>query len=92
MQHQSPSRHFRSPAVPGIMNVTGAQQDILIHLHQKGDNIPANIADDTGHHRNSITRAVRPLESEGYVVNKGRGVYRLTEKGREKAIDLLSDS
>lgn len=71
------------------MNLTPLQRDIITHIHQHGHDIPANIGDSADAHRNSVTRAIRDLEERGLVENKGRGVYKLTEPGREAARDLI---
>jgi Mn-dependent DtxR family transcriptional regulator len=71
------------------MLLTPAQEAILKHLLTEGDDTAANIADKAGMHRNSISRAAKPLKEEDLIKNKGRGVYRLTSEGREEARDLL---
>jgi len=71
------------------MALTEVQRAILTHLLTEGDDVPANIADEQGYHRNSVVRAAKPLVDDDLIVNKGRGVYRLTSEGREQARDLL---
>lgn len=71
------------------MDYTPAQEAILTHLFEKGDDRAANIADAADMHHNSISRAAKPLKKEGLIISKGRGVYRLTSYGREEARDLL---
>lgn len=71
------------------MLFTPAQRDILKHLLTKGDDVPANIAEEHDYHRNSISRAAKPLKEEGLIIDKGHGVYKLTEEGRQEARELL---
>jgi DNA-binding MarR family transcriptional regulator len=71
------------------MGLTQTQQAILVHLLSEGDDVPANISDASGYHRNSISRAAKPLVEKGYIEKKGHGVYRLTDDGREAARQLL---
>lgn len=73
------------------MNLTPTQRAILTHLYKNGDNIAANIADDTGYHRNSLSRSFPDLVEKGLVRDKGRGVYELTKSGRSTARELLKD-
>lgn len=54
---------------------------IVVDLLVNGDNTPANIAENTGKHRVSVSERLSDLESEGLVENKGRGVYTLTLDG-----------
>lgn len=64
--------------------------DILRDLLEHGDNIPANIAENTGRHRKSVSKRLPELESEGLIRNKGRGVYKLTGEGLRVARSLDS--
>lgn len=64
------------------MDFTDAQKAVLKHLFEKGDNLPANIAEDTDYHRNYLTNQIRELAEAGLVRNKGRGVWTLTPAGR----------
>jgi len=70
------------------MGLSKVQRAMILHLHDEGDDVPANISEATGYHRNSVVRAAKPLLERGLVENKGRGVYRLTEDGRQTARDL----
>jgi Mn-dependent DtxR family transcriptional regulator len=65
------------------MGPTPAERAVLVHLLTNGDDLPSNIADETEYHRKSIQRAISRLSEDGLVRNKGRGVYTLTEDGRE---------
>ena len=71
------------------MLLTPAQRAILRHLLTEGDDVPSNIADSQDLHRNSVSRAAKPLKDEGLIEDKGSGVYTLTEQGRQEARDLL---
>jgi DNA-binding MarR family transcriptional regulator len=67
-------------------DLSDAEKDVLLCLSEKGDNIPANIADETGLHSKSVSRILsgsEGLESKGLIENKGRGVWTLTEEGAE---------
>jgi predicted transcriptional regulator len=61
-------------------------RDLAIH----GDNVPANICDNIDGAKKYVNRRLRRLEENDYVSNKGRGVYQLTDKGRE-ALSAESD-
>jgi len=79
------------------MNLTPTEREVLVSLsreHGDGDNIQTNLADSTGRSSRSVSRAVERLLDRGLVRNKGRGVYRLSEEGREVAdrLDRLDDA
>lgn len=74
------------------MGLSDVQEAMIVHLIDEGDDIPSNIADSTGYHRNSVVRAAKPLVEKGMVENKGGGVYRLTEDGRQTARDLKNSA
>jgi Mn-dependent DtxR family transcriptional regulator len=59
--------------------------EILKDLQVNGDNVPANIAENIDRHPKYVTRSLTELEDDGYVINKGRGVYTLSPDGREVA-------
>jgi predicted transcriptional regulator len=65
--------------------------DVLRDLLLNGDNLPANIADNTGRHQKSVQRRMSDLEENELVRNKGRGVYALTDKGLKTAQSIVSD-
>jgi DNA-binding MarR family transcriptional regulator len=76
------------------MSLTPVQKDVLVHLLEEGDDIPANIAEGTGRHSKSVSRCITGMGEEsllglGFVSDKGRGVYTLTEDGRERAESLV---
>ncbi|NLV13940.1 MULTISPECIES: hypothetical protein [Haloarcula] len=54
---------------------------ILTELRD-GRNLGANIADEIGRHKKTVTKRLNQLEDYGLVNNIGRGVYELTESGR----------
>lgn len=62
------------------MKLSPVEKAILVSLLD-GDNVPANIADDCGHHAKSVSRSLSDLEDRGHVENKGRGVWTLTYSG-----------
>jgi Mn-dependent DtxR family transcriptional regulator len=66
------------------------EREILAALRDHGDNVPGNLADLTGRHPKSVSRSLSRLEEDGYVRNKGRGVYTLTDEGREAADQVRS--
>jgi Mn-dependent DtxR family transcriptional regulator len=59
-------------------------RDLLIH----GDNVPANIAENTGRHPKSVSKRLPDLESRGLIRNKGHGVWTLTAEGLDAAQTL----
>lgn len=71
------------------MGFTPTEQAILIDLLIFNDDKAENIANRTGYHRNSITRSAKGLLDSGHIVNKGGGVYRLTDQGRNAATGLV---
>lgn len=78
------------------MDISPVERSILVHLHNAGDDLVANIADAREHHPSSVSRSASNLAGRGLVENKGRGVYRLTEDGEEIArrladVESLSD-
>jgi DNA-binding IclR family transcriptional regulator len=70
------------------MPFTESEEAVLRHLYNRGDDIPANIAEHTGYHRKSASRTLSGLENDGFVENKGNGVYRLTATGLSAAREL----
>lgn len=71
------------------MGFSPVEQAILIDLLIFSDDKADNIANRTGYHRNSISRSAKNLLETDHIVNKGGGVYRLTEKGRNAATGLV---
>jgi Mn-dependent DtxR family transcriptional regulator len=59
---------------------------IIRALEEHGDNVPGNIAELIDYHPKSVSRGLNDLAEEGYVRNKGRGVWTVTPSGR-KAIE-----
>lgn len=56
---------------------------ILEELRDNGQNLVANVADAIDRHKKHVGTRLRQLEDYGLVENIGRGVYRITEKGKE---------
>ena len=81
----------RDSATTDDMDFSEVETDILIHLHLEGDDVASNIADARGPHPNSVIRSASNLTEEGILVNKGRGVYRLSETGEGYA-ERLAES
>ena len=76
------------------MSLTPVQREVLVHLLERGDDIPANIAEATGTHSKSVSRVLTGMGEEslvglGLVSDKGRGVYTLTGEGEERAESLV---
>lgn len=71
-----------------MKTLTPVERGLLVDLLAHGDNVPSNIADNTGYHEKSVCRSVSKLEDEKLVRNKGRGVYTLTHRGLEQAEEL----
>jgi predicted transcriptional regulator len=77
------------PAVEFGMSLTRCQRAILVDLLVHGDDKAANIDSRTGFHRNTVSSHMSDLRQDGYLLNKGGGVYELTDKGKSTARDLL---
>lgn len=75
-------------------SLTPTERDVLLDLRRRpdgnGDNIQSNIMENTDRTMKSVGSALESLENRGLVVDKGRGVYRLTEEG-ETLADQLGD-
>lgn len=71
------------------MSLSPCERAIVADLKTNGDNVPGNIADNTGHHPKSISRSLSNLRDMGYVKNKGRGVWTLTADGEDIADAVL---
>ena len=63
------------------MDLSPAERKVLVDLLVHGDNVPANIADNTGYTRVHISNTLSQLEARGLVDGKGAGVYSLTLEG-----------
>lgn len=69
---------------------TPVEVGILVDLLIYGDDKAENIGRRTGFHRNSVSARITKLaKQEELLEDKGGGVYRLTDKGREAARGLL---
>ena len=78
-----------------MADLTPTARDVLLDLRPRlsggnGDNIQSNIIDNTGRSTKAVSTALEYLEDRGLVTDKGRGVYRLTDRGRDLA-DQLSE-
>lgn len=71
------------------MSLSPVERAVVADLSSNGDNVPANIADSTGHHPKSVSRSLSNLEDRDIVYNKGRGVWTLTDDGEEIAKSVL---
>lgn len=63
------------------MDLSKVGRESLVALLSYGDNTPKNISERTDRHRKSVSRSLRGLSDEGYVTEKGGGVYALTPDG-----------
>jgi len=75
------------------MDLTPTEQDVLMslsHEHGQGCNIAANLADETGRSPRAVGRALSSLHDRGLIASKGRGVYRLTNRG-DALVDAAAD-
>ena len=73
------------------MALTDLQESIIIDLRVHGTDKPGNIGNRIGRPRSSVSRVLPDLIEGKYVENKGSGVYRLTDKGRERAQSLIRE-
>lgn len=71
------------------MSLSRAERAALVDILIHGDDKAANIGQRVGMHRNTISTKLTKLAGEDYLSNKGGGVYRLTDKGRQHAIGLI---
>ncbi len=71
------------------MEYTPTQQAILVDLLVWGDDKADNIGSRTGYHRNSVSRSAADLVESGHILNKGGGVYQLTDSGLSAARGLV---
>jgi predicted transcriptional regulator len=67
------------------------EMEVLVDLLVHGDNVPGNIAENTGRHPKSVSKRLPDLEEHGLIRNKGRGVYTLTPDGVAQAQALRGD-
>ena len=68
------------------MTLKPTEREVLRDLCREnghGDNIQTNISENIDRTPKSVASALCNLEEKGLIVNKSRGVYRLTEDGRE---------
>jgi len=75
------------------MDLTPTEEEVLRDLRPRsvggnGDNIQTNIAENIDRSERGVSNAIDSLEDKEAIENKGRKVYRLTEKGREAADSL----
>lgn len=71
------------------MRLSPVEREILVTLHDRGDNVPKGIADRSGYHSKSVSRSLRNLNEDGLVRRKNEyGVWTLTPDGREVAARL----
>ena len=63
--------------------MTLADERILEYLSEMGNHQPSQIANEFGFHRKYIGKRCRILEKNGFVENRGNGVYRITEQGEK---------
>jgi predicted transcriptional regulator len=54
---------------------------MILEELQEGRNLGANIAEDIGRHRKTVTKRLNQLEDYGLVEGIGRGVYGITQRG-----------
>ena len=62
--------------------MTLADERILEYLSEMGNHQPAQIAEEFGFHRKYIGKRCRILAKNGFVENRGNGVYQITDLGR----------
>lgn len=55
---------------------------ILEYLRDDGRDLPSNIADELGLTPEYVSNRLKALRDYGMVVNVGRGVHQITERGR----------
>jgi Mn-dependent DtxR family transcriptional regulator len=65
------------------------QRAILVDLLISGDDKAENIGRRTKYHRNTVSGAMKELVSDELIEAKGGGVYRLTDRGRTRAQNIV---
>jgi len=60
------------------MGLSPVERAIVADLLENGDNVPGNIAENTGYHPKSVQRSISNLVDMGVVRSKGRGVYTVS--------------
>lgn len=65
------------------MNLSEGDISILVDLLRHGDNAPKNIAENIGQSRVNVQNRLNKLQNDGFVLNKGSGVWTLTPDGVE---------
>lgn len=63
------------------MELTPAEQSILIDLLVNGADLPANVSERIDVSRVHVSNSLGMLADRGYVEPKGRGVHMLTKEG-----------
>ena len=63
--------------------MTLADERVLEYLNEMGNHQPSQIASEFDFHRKYIGKRCRILEQNGFVENRGNGVYQITERGRD---------
>ena len=63
--------------------MTLADERILEYLSEMGNHQPSQIAQEFGFHRKYIGKRCRILEENGFLTNRGNGVYQITEQGQK---------
>mgnify|MGYP006310081151 CR=1 FL=1 len=75
------------------MTFTPLEMDILYDLERNGDNVPGNIAENTGRHEKAVSRSLSgaddSLANQGLVRSKGRGVWTITEEGQSQLAEFI---
>ena len=77
------------------MSLTKTEMDVLNDLERNGDNVPGNIAENTGRHEKSVSRVLSQgsdsLQERGLVETKGRGVWTITDAGIEEMTRYVNE-
>lgn len=69
-----------------------SDKETLVALLLCGADTPHNISRYTGRHKQTIQKRLSQLEEEGWVRNKGAGVYDLTYEGFNSARIIYLES
>jgi Mn-dependent DtxR family transcriptional regulator len=71
------------------MSLTPVQRAVLVDLLVYGDNTAGGIAQHCSYERNSITNRLSGMAEKGLIRDKGKNVYELTDKGKQRARALV---
>lgn len=67
-----------------VAHETNDADEQILGLLVEGRNLPQNLADELDYSRQYVQNRLQLLKAADYVLNRGGGLYEITEKGREE--------